>query len=326
MNKNIIKLTESDLIKIIKRVINEQSEKSSLECTVNISKNAPNNIWEQMDPVKREQKLKEIEKIINQTITKSIDDYTKWFKNPLTVKKFTGFLAKKALGELPNYLKQINRVNIQFNGSDRFKNARAWVNAKEPYIINYNLSQLHDGNDFTSSIYDTTKHEMGHLIDYFFKKRGVKTYNQTIDTSTPESYQQNYIVNDQDQYTRLNVLRGIIDAGPTDDPLTLLNKFMKKVNSGKITSNKFNFSAVSSNDSPLKQKNDTDTANQIMKVLEHGSIIVDNKDSHNIEQLFSNFAINKGGDIFVNFNLIADLNFTSKEIKNKYYFLKLSPK
>lgn len=326
MNSNIIKLTESDLIKIIKKVINEQSEVSSVECTVNISKNAPNNIWKTMDPVKREQKLKEIEQIIDQTIKKSVDEYITWFKNPLTVKKFTGFLGKKALEKLPTYLKKINKVNLKFEGTDRFKNARAWVLSKEPYTINYNLSQLHDGNDFFGmSIYDTTKHEMGHLIDYFLTKLGVKTYNQTIDTSTPESYEENYIVNDQDQYTRLNVLRGIINAGPADDPLTLLNKFMREVNSGKITSNKFNFSAVSANDTSLKQKNDAKTANQIMNVLAKG-IYVDNKDNHNIEQLFSNFAINKGGTIFVSFNLIANLNLTSKDINNKYYFLKLSPK
>ena len=67
------------------------------------------------------------------------------------------------------------------------------------------------------------------------KKNGVKTYQQTIDTSTPELHRANYIVNDRDQYARLNVLRGIVGAEPNDHPSTLLNKFMEQVKNGKIT-------------------------------------------------------------------------------------------
>ena len=63
---------------------------------------------------------------------------------------------------------------MSFEGSSHSKNARAWVDPKELYTINYNLSQIHDGNDFLGmSIDDTTKHEMGHLIDYFFKNREI---------------------------------------------------------------------------------------------------------------------------------------------------------
>jgi len=303
----------------------EQTEDSSITCSVNISKGPENNIWKTMDPVKREEKLKEIKTIVDQSVKKSIQEYTTWFNNPLTKKKFKTVFDVMVLKKLLDYLNKINKVNLSFEGSSHFKNARAWVTPKEPYTINYNLSQIHDGNNFLGmSIDDTTKHEMGHLIDFFFKRNKVKTYNQTINIDTPESYAENYIVNDADQYTRLNVLRGVINAGPADDPKTLLDKFLKQVQLGKITSNKFNFSEVTLM-TGMSEKNDTKKAKEIMSVLEK-SIFVDEKNNHNIEELFSNFAFNKGGTIYVSFNLISELNYTSKDINPKYYFLKLSVK
>lgn len=310
---------------IIEQTEVEQAEDSSSSCSVNISKDPENNVWKTMDPVKREEKLKEIKVIVDQSVKKSIQEYTTWFNNPLTKKKFKTVFDALALKKLPDFLNKINKVNLSFEGSSHSKNARAWVDPKEPYTINYNLSQIHDGNDFLGmSIDDTTKHEMGHLIDYFFKNKKVKTYIQTINIDTPESYVENYIVNDADQFTRLNVLRGIINAGPADDPKTLLDKFLIQVQSGKITSNKFNFSAVTLT-TGMSEKNDTKKANEIMDILQK-SIFVDKKNNHNIEQLFSNFAFNKGGTIYVSFNLISELNYTSKDINPKYYFLKLSAK
>lgn len=323
MKKNI-KLTESKLISLIERIINEQSEESSISCDVNISKSPSSTSWNSMDNKMKSSKLKDIKSTISNAIRRSVQDYIEWFKNPLTIKKFKPN-EKKVLNNIPNFLKGINKINLSFNPSNATKNARAWTSSNNLNLINYNIPQLHDGNNFLgASIYDTTKHEIGHLIDYYFKKNGIKTYLQTINTDSQESYMNNYIVNDNDQYTRLNVFRGIINAGPADSPITLLNKFLNEVKSNKITSNKFNFSGISS-EKNMRQKNNTQTANQINKILSQ-SIYVNNKNSHNIEQLFSNFAINNGGTIYVSFDLIANLNLTSKEINRKYYYLKLTPK
>jgi hypothetical protein len=166
---------------------------------------------------------------------------------------------------------------------------------------------------------------MGHLIDYFFKNNGVKTYIETTNADVGTGYTANYLINDQDQYTRLNVLRGIVGAGPNDPPLTLLNKFLAQVKSGKITSNKFNFSAISSPTPGISQKNNMEQATEVMKVLSN-TISVDGKLTSNIEQLFSNFGLVRNGNVYVSFDLLAQFNLTAKDLEKKYYLLKMVPK
>lgn len=301
-------------------------EQSYVDCDKNVSKNTGyENVWKTMDPNKRNELIKKLNSVVSQSMDKSRSDYIEWFKNPLTIKKFKTAKEREILKKLPAYLQSIKNINYTLTGPKSVPNAIAWVNNNNPTTINYNLSQIHNGQNFIgTSIEDTTKHEMGHLIDFFFQKNGVKTYNQTIDTSSQTEYQANYIVNDRDQYTRLNVFRGVINAGPADSPQTLLNKFLNQVNSGKITSNKFSFSGISSK-SGMSQKNNTEKATEIIKLL-NKSIFVDEKFSLNIEQLFSNYAINKGGTIYVSFDLLAEQNFTSKDLEKKFYFLKMSPK
>jgi hypothetical protein len=193
-------------------------------------------------------------------------------------------------------------------------------------LINYNLGQIHNGRDFVGmSIDDTTKHEMGHLIDYFFKNNGVQTYINTTNADEGTGYTTNYLVADSDQYTRLNVFRGIVGAEPNDHPLNLLNKFLAQVKSGKITSNKFNFSAIASPTPGISQKNNAEQAAEVAKLLNQ-SIFVDGKHNHNIEQLFSNFGLVKNGNVYVSFDLLAQFNLTAKDLDKKYYFLKMTPK
>jgi hypothetical protein len=271
--------------------------------------------------------LTSIKSTIEQTLNKSKEEYIKWFQHPATIQKFKTPEEKEVLKKLPSYLQTINTVRLSFNGSKTQPTAIAWVNpVTEPTVIKYNITQIHDGNDFQGTPLDyTTKHEMGHLIDHFFKKNGVETYQQTIDTSAPGSYVANYLINDKDQYTRLNVLRGIIGAGPNDHPSILLSKFMSQVNSGKITSDKFNFSSASSKTTPLSQKNDLQTTKQIWKILIN-NILVDGKPELNIGQLFSTFGIEKGGTVYISFDLLSQFNLTAKDVEKKYYFLKMSPR
>ncbi len=311
----------------LRRIITEQSEDSSASCDKNVSKDAGYlSAWQNMDPIKRKELLKSIKSTIDQTLNKSKEEYIKWFQHPTTIQKFKTPEEKEVLKKLPSYLQTINTVRLSFNGTKTQPTAIAWVNPTEPTVIKYNITQIHDGTDFKGdSVEPTTKHEMGHLIDAFFKKNGVETYQQTIDTNAPGSYVANYLINDKDQYARLNVLRGIIGAGPNDSPQMLLSKFMSQVNSGKITSDKFNFSQASSKTTPLSQKNDLQTTKQIWKILIN-NILVDGKPELNIGQLFSTFGIEKGGTVYVSFDLLAQFNLTAKDVEKKYYFLKMSPR
>ena len=317
-------LTETQL-----KLLVEQSGESSLSCNKNISKGAGYlNNWKSMDENKRKELVTSIRSTIEQGLGKSKEEYIKWFQHPATIQKFRTPEEKEVLKKLPEYLQTINTIKLVFQDPPGALSSgvRAWVSNVKPTEINYNLSNIHDGNDFQGQSIDyTTKHEMGHLIDFFFKKNGVKTYNQTIDTPTQQDYNDNYLINDKDQYTRLNVFRGIVGAGPNDHPVTLLNKFLAQVKSGKITSNKFNFSAISSPTPGISQKNNLEKATEVMKVLSN-AILVDGKPATNILQLFSNFGLVKNGNVYVSFDLLAQFNLTAKDLEKKYYLLKMVPK
>ncbi len=315
-------LTETQL-----KLLVEQSNDSSVSCDKNISKGAGYlNNWKNMDENKRKELLKSVRSTLEQTLSRSKEEYNKWFQHPATIKKFRTPEEKEVLKKIPSYLQSINSIKLHFQNPPSGQSARAWVTPTKPTEINYNLSNIHDGKDFQGQSIDyTTKHEMGHLIDYFFEKNGVQTYLQTTDNDTGTGYTANYLVNDQDQYTRLNVLRGIIGAGPNDHPSTLLNKFLAQVKSGKITSNKFNFSSISSPTPGILQKNNLQQSDEVMKVLAN-NILVDGKPNVNIEQLFSNFGLVKNGNVYVSFDLLAQFNLTAKDLDKKYYFLKITPK
>jgi len=315
-------LTETQL-----KLLVEQANESSLSCDKNVSNvDGYSSVWKSMDPKKRDEIIKSLNNEVNRSLIKSRDEYTKWFQNPATIKKFKTPKEQEILKKIPAFLQSIKRTNYTINAPKALPNARAWVNNKEMDLINYNLGQIHNGREFVGmSIDDTTKHEMGHLIDYFFKNNGVQTYINTTNADEGTGYTTNYLVADSDQYTRLNVFRGIVGAEPNDHPLNLLNKFLAQVKSGKITSNKFNFSAIASPTPGISQKNNAEQAAEVAKLLNQ-SIFVDGKHNHNIEQLFSNFGLVKNGNVYVSFDLLAQFNLTAKDLDKKYYFLKMTPK
>jgi len=309
------------------KLLVEQSNESSLSCDKNVSNvDGYSSVWKSMDPKKRDEIIKSLNNEVNRSLIKSRDEYTKWFQNPATIKKFKTPKEQEIVKKIPAFLQSIKRTNYTINGPKAFPNARAWVNNKEMDLINYNLGQIHNGREFVGQTIEyTTKHEMGHLIDYFFKNNGVQTYINTTNADEGTGYSANYLVADSDQYTRLNVLRGIIGAGPNDHPITLLNKFLAQVKSGKITSNKFNFSGIASPTPGISQKNNAEQANEVNRLL-YQSIFVDGKNNHNIEQLFTNFGLVKNGNVYVSFDLLAQFNLTAKDLEKKYYFLKMTPK
>ena len=325
--KKIVRLTESDLIRIVKRVINESDvgENSYDECNVNISKGTTKSDigeWGKMDENAKNRILEKIKIDSYREIKKSIEEYKKWFKDPLTLKKFNPEQRKIVRSSIDPYLDKINLVNLSFDAPR--PGVVAWVNTGNRRAINLCIPQIHNGKNYIgSSLYELMKHEIGHLIDYHFKDKKISTYINTIDTSTPESYNANYLINDKDQYTRLNFLRGVIGAGPSDSPSVLLKKFMNKVDDGTISSNKFNFKGGTKNEGMVKP--DLSGAKKINRLLRN-SIFVNNKVSGNIDQLFSNFGEVSGSDIFISFDMIANLNITSKEYDKKFYYLRLSNK
>ena len=345
--EKVIRPKRSKLYDIFKLIVEQQkndainSGDSFLNCDASKTTKPANTFWtnefNQLDQNAKNILLEKIRTEISSFIERSKKEYITWFSNPKTKLKFKPN-ELKVLDELIRvYLP--SKFNIKLHTKDTKPGVVAWVNAGESfYDINYTLSFNHDGKDFISDTYATTKHELGHLIDNFLSKRGVKTYITTIVTDTQTSYDANYWINDRDQYARLNVLRSTINAGPMDSSKMLLSKFLNGVKSGNITSERYSFSP-----SKLEintKKNDNEQTKSMLNYF-NNTIKIDGKRSLNIEALFATFATKYGKDIYVNFNLLSSLNQTSVSIGSsqnvnnlaenvkdatEYFYLKLSLK
>lgn len=311
----------------LKRVIIEQGEETSDETCSKSTSSSPSAFdkWNSLDDNIKRSKSESIKSDIRNVISRCITEYNTWFSNPRTVAKFKTEKEKSVVSRIPSFLQGIKNINLSIGGPGGKNTVIAWVNNSVLTTINYNLSMIHNTEKYIGfSIYELTKHEMGHLIDNFFVKNGVKTYIQTIDTSSQQDYDDNYLINDKDQYARLSYLRQLIGAGPADSPQLLLTKFLKRIEDGTVTSSKFNMSGIQSK-TPKKTKNDINTAKSIYVKIGR-AIMVTGKSSINLEHLFSTFSLVVGNDIWVSFDLIAQLNITSKDVEKSYYYLKLSPK
>jgi len=323
--RKIIRLNERDLKEIILRVIkegNDGEENSYDGCNFSNSKESASSAWDNISETTKKTLLNKIKENSVSQINKSIAEYKKWFSNTTTQKKFKPNELKIVNSKLGPYLDKITNVNLTFDPPKA--TVIAWVNKKNRSTINLTVPMIHDTKKYIgSSLYETIKHEIGHLIDYFFEDNGIRTYYKTVDTNTQQEYIDNYSINDRDQYTRLNVFRTYVVAEPNDPPILLLKKFLNKVDEGVITSNKWNFKGVFL--STKIKKNSNDVAEKINKFL-YNTIFYDGKYSLNLEQLFATFAFMNGSDIYVSFDLIANLNVTSKEANPKYYYLKLTKK
>lgn len=319
--RRVIRLTESDLVRVVKKIIKEQ-ENSYDNCNFANSTFAPSTKWNGLSDDKKQNLLNQL-KIESLNIVKRCNyEYINWYNGEGTKRKFKPNELKIVKSKLGPYLDKITKINLSFTAPK--PTVIAWVNHKDRNTINLNVPLIHNTEKYVGpTLYETIKHEIGHLIDYFFKDNKIRTYLDTVNTSSQELYNQNYAINDKDQFTRLNVLRSYIGAGPADHPTVLIKKFTDKVDEGVITSNYYNFrgGTLSTNTT----KNSNQRSQDINKYLIN-KILYKGRPSMNIEQLFSTFAFMKGNDIYVNFDLIADLNVTSKDLNKKYHYLKLSPK
>lgn len=323
--KKIIRLDEQDLKRIILRLIkegNDEEENSYDSCDFSSSKESSSSEWNNISDATKKSLMDKIKNDSFSQISKAVREYKNWFSKSATQKKFKPNELRIVNSSLGPYLDKITNVNLTFNPPK--PTVIAWVNSKKTNTINITVPMVHNTQKYIgSSLYETIKHEIGHLIDYFFKANGIRTYYDTVDTDTQQEYEDNYAINDKDQYTRLNVFRTYVGAGPADPPKVLLQKFLTKVNEGVITSNKWDFGGGTS--TKRINKNSNDVAEEINKVL-FNTIFYNGKRSLNVEQLFATFAIVKGSDVYVSFDLIANLNVTSKDANKKYYYLKLTQK
>jgi hypothetical protein len=294
------------------------------------------NFWAEysnMSPEEQKTKMKGITAGVLDLLEVIKDEYVKWYSNPATIKKFTQEEDKVRMKLLSEYLPKITcklHTKPDPNASKMKQASWGWFSAKAPYIINVALYNFFNGKSTgNKSIKDTIKHEMAHAIDVYFSENGVRAYDATHPPiTTPGEYERIYLMNDKDQFARLNILRGIIKAGPTDSGKQLLVKFLDEAKKGKISSESFDFKGGVSPKGDLyllrmipkrmegvKGKVPLDVAKKVYSsMMNKGAIMVGGKENFNLEQLFSNFGRIINNEIVINMSDIAQLNYSSKNM------------
>ena len=295
-------------------------ENTSDFCEFNVSNTTGNTL-----PPVNQSLIDTIKNDVKTQISNSVAAYKSWYNKPDTQAKISN---KTLLEELPTFLDTlINKESEIYLTPDSSYSPEsvAWVktvNNKDQANtlgndwgkIYINAYQLHNGEKYTESLYDVIHHEIGHIIDSFFRVNNQDLYVKTHNEFDQEQYKKNYIINDRDQFSRLNVFRGIIGAEPLDDANTLLTKFMSKVTDGTITSPYYVFSTYSK-ENYIGKKNDTEESKKIYKLLKD-YILVNGVPNFNIAQLFSTYSVLNNGELYVNFNLLSDFNITTAKVDN----------
>ncbi len=324
------------ILKFSDFIFESQSTEES-ECTYYDQKKGDGeyeNYWAKYN--KMSDQAKEIEKkkildYISEKTKEVKEEYRKWYSDSGTIAKFSKQEDPVRRSLLSTYLPSIkSKIHLKPNPKAPKGQNSAWGYFLSKYDteININLYNFWNGKQTgNKSVHDTLKHEMAHAIDSYFTKNGVRTYDATHPPATShEEYMEIYLINDKDQFARLNILRQIIGAGPSDSAKTLLNKFMSAVDAGKITSKSFKFTKGFDSNKQIyilamnpiasqgvKGKVSLDDAKKAYShMMGKEAIVVGGKENYNIEQLFSNFAKVKNDGIYVNMNDIANLNLTSK--------------
>jgi len=292
------------------------------------------NFWkefEKMPPEERKSKMSEISDNVSKIFKEVKGEYQKWYSHPDTARKFTREEDGVRRKLISDYLPKINcKLHIKPDPKQPkwVQDSWGWFATDSPFVINVGLYNFFNGKQTgNKSIKDTIKHELAHAIDAYFSKNGVRAYDATHPSNlSQEEYAQIYLINDKDQFARLNILRGLINAGPTDTGKQLLEKFLDAVKKGKITSKIFDFEGGVDSKKNLfllkmipkkldgvKGGVSLDAAKKVYSsMMNKGAIMVGNKENYNIEQLFSNFGKIQNNQILVDMSGIAKLNFTSK--------------
>lgn len=294
------------------------------------------NFWKEYNELSQSEKQSKRDEIVSfmtKEMESIVQEYREWFENPSTKAKFKPD-EDAVRRSLLNYLDKI-KLKPNFTPNQNSSQPGAWgycfPTKIETPVVYVNVYNFYNGKPTgNKSVRDTIKHELAHMIDGYFAKKGVRTYNATHpQILSPEEYERIYLINDMDQFARLNVFRTLIGAGPVDSADLLLSKFLNKVKKEEITSKIFSFRGIKSKGDEkyylvmepksqpgVKGKVSLEDAKEAFKLMSgKGAVMNDGKENPNVEQLFSNFATIKNGRIYINMSDIASLNSTAKGLK-----------
>jgi hypothetical protein len=292
MGKKIIRLTESDLVKIVKRVRPLLSEGGS-----------------QTDDKNK----------INQIIITEGNKVKKYYQihysKPETISKF----KKRSNVDLVKEF--IPTIKYKLFSEKSAKNG--FVNRQNPNTINLNLNNVivKVGNDFSSKgtlLYDTILHEMAHLIDFKMRDLGEKTIAGSEGYYDTTDGKDDYVDSDDETFARVQRLREVLELSPNADGNQIRNKIIKFINSKRLLFPGVKISSANEYNGLIFKptQNSKGVLTELWKF--YSPIKIDGTSVPDISALFGKFSlIKKDGSIFLNLDIIGKINFTTKKLPDQ---------
>jgi len=277
MNK-VVRLTESDLVKIVKRVIKEENNPNKLVST-------------------------EGDKVKNY--------YLQHFSKPETIDKFKN---KNNIDKIKKYIPTIKYILYSENsGVGGFVNQN-----KPGIINLNTKNLIRNINGFVTSkglhLYNTILHEMGHLIDFKLQELGENTIAKSSGYYKPTEGQDDYVFSDVETYARVQRLRETLGLNPNANGEEIKKKLIEFIKLKKLTFPNVSIQDVKSPTTGLLFTPTQTSKGELSDLWKfYSPITINNTTASDISALFAKFSsYRNGGSVFLNLDVIGRVNITTK--------------
>jgi hypothetical protein len=282
--KKVVRLTEGDLMRIVKKVITEQkiSDSDKKMFTNHIVSNG----------------------------NKCKDYYINHFSKPETVNKFTN---KNNILKIKEFI-----PNIKYKPFFEKGNKNGFVNQNNLNIINLNLNNLFTNSRGVISpkgtlLYDTILHEMGHLIDFKLQSLGEQTIASSSAYYKPTDNKDTYVQSDVETYARIQRLREVLGLNPNAGGEEIKNKIVEFIKSKKIQFPNIRIMGNDNNPGVLFFTEKNRTKGVLTELWRfYSSLKINNTFVPDISALFAKYSKIKNSVVILDLNLLGNVNITTK--------------
>jgi hypothetical protein len=285
----IVRLTESELTRLIKKIIVEQNLSPDVKSQIS-------------------QLIKTEDKKIKQY-------YQEHYSKPETVSKFKN---KNNINELKKFITTISyKPFFEKSGKNGF------VNKSNPKVINLNVNNLFtkQGDTITtkgSLLYDTILHEMAHLIDFKMQKLGEKTIASSSGYySTNNGKQDEYVQSDIETFARVQRLREVLGLNPNADGNNIKQKLIELIKSKKLIFPNVRISNITSPTGLLFTPQQRTKGDLLELWRFYSPIKINGTSVPDISALFGKYSsYQNDGSIALNLEMIGKVNASTKAFPN----------